>query len=181
MMRFLNFLSVCFLVSCLHAQVGLLRVEGYYGAGYTAVDIDEWAGSVLFDWNLINYGGHASVFFVQAGPFDLGVQLGYQDLFYYETRQELGFGTPVFREFYPGATQLLVVGQLGGNAGFFGEGVAGLYTGELISGLTIGVGGGYRIRINGQFGIPIKLRADAIFEEQTLLVVTGYGGLSYQF
>ncbi|MEQ8555280.1 MAG: hypothetical protein RIC06_21560 [Cyclobacteriaceae bacterium] len=165
-----------------YSQVfGFDYAEAYYGYGYTAIDLEEWVGSTLWNWDQANYGGHVQVFFLRAGPVAAGIQLGYQTLFWYETRSDAGFATPIYRQYWPGATQIMIVGQTGGEKGWFSEFGIGGYSGESISGLAITGGGGYRIGLNRGFGIPLKIKIDALFAEQPMLVSTFFAGLSYRF
>ncbi|MEM9326175.1 MAG: hypothetical protein AAGA85_10985 [Bacteroidota bacterium] len=178
----LSFTLLLFLVglSAFSQEFKFIRAEAYYGYGYTGFDIDEWVGSTLFEWDQANYGGHAQVFFFEFGPLDAGLQIGYQTLFWYETRRDAGFTTPIFRQFSPGATQIMLVGQVGPDTGWFGEFGLGGYTGETISGAALSGAGGYRFGLPSGFGIPIKARVDALFAEQTFAVTTLFVGVSYQ-
>ncbi len=165
-----------------YAQIfGFEYAEAYYGYGYTGVDLDEWVGTSLWNWDQANYGGHVQIFFLKAGPVTAGLQLGYQTLFWYETRSDAGFSSPIYRQYWPGSTQIMIIGQTGTEKGWFSEFGVGGYSGESISGLAVAGGGGYRIGLKGGFGIPLKVRIDALFAEQPMLVSTFFAGLSYRF
>jgi len=172
---------IAFTVPAYSQTFGFEFAEAYYGYGYTAIDMEEWVGSTLWNWDQANYGGHVQVFFMKAGPISAGLQLGYQTLFWYETRSDAGFSTPIYRQYWPGSTQIMIIGQTGGLNGWFTEFGIGAYSGESISGLAIAGGGGYRISLNGGFGIPLKIKVDAIFAEQPLAVTTFFAGVSYRF
>ena len=52
-----------------YSQVfGFEYAEAYYGYGYTALDLEEWVGNTLWNWDQANYGGHVQIFFLRAGP-----------------------------------------------------------------------------------------------------------------
>lgn len=120
------------------------------------------------------------MFFVKFKSITSGVQIGYQTLFWYETRRDAGFGTPIYRQYWPGSAQIMLIGQAGSDTGWFGEFGIGGYSGESISGLSLGLGGGYRIGLNGGWAIPIKVRIDPLFSDQTMLVSSLNAGISYQ-
>ncbi len=157
-----------------------VRAEAYYGYGYTAFDIEEWVGSSIWNWEQANHGPQVQVFFFQFNSIIAGVQLGYQTLFWYETRRDAGFGTPIYRQYRPGSTQIMLIGQAGGDTGLFGEFGIGGFSGEAISGFALGLGAGYRIGLKGGWAIPFKVRIDPLFSDQTMLISSVNVGVSYR-
>ncbi|XOV91288.1 MAG: hypothetical protein ACFHWX_13860 [Bacteroidota bacterium] len=157
-----------------------IRAEAFYGYGYTAFDLEEWVGTTLWNWDQANYGGNVQLYFLEFNSIDAGIQIGYQTLFWYETRSDAGFSTPIYRQYWPGSTQIMMVAQFGQDTGWFGEFGLGGYSGEAISGFALSGGGGYRIGLKGGWGIPIKAKVDAVLAEQPMAVTTLFAGVSYQ-
>lgn len=154
--------------------------EVNFSLGYSIVNVDEWAGGSLWDWNQIMYQGNAQVYFARLGNLQIGAEAGYTHFFWYELRIPYG-DYYIYRGYGPHALHVSAVARLklGGNL-FFDFG-AGAY---LFSGWTdFGAMGelGYMIKVSPKLSVPIKVRTTVILDNPILIPVSVSAGLLYHF
>lgn len=148
--------------------------------GITSVDVGAWAGVDPADSDQANGGAHAQLFFGDATGREtvLGVEVGYEYLFYYEVTE----GTEL-RDEGVDSFRAMLVGRLPvGGGDLFLEGAAGGYIGSGFTSPAVGVGFGMAIPVGPGVQIPLRLRGDAIFNSDAIAVpVMASGGLSIAF
>lgn len=154
-----------------------LTVEVHGSFGITNVHVSGFAGQNVLDSDQATSGAHAQLFFgnaVERAPI-LGVELGYQYLFFYEVAQ----GANVVEQGVD-AVRAMVVGRvpLGGGE-IWAEGAAGAYRVEGSTNAAVGAGVAMAIRVAPTVQIPLRLRADAIFASgATVVPIMASMGLS---
>jgi hypothetical protein len=147
--------------------------EVNFGLGYSIVNLDEWSGGSLSDWNQMMYQGNAQVYFARLGNLQIGAEAGYTYFFWYD-RYDYGLHEPNALHFSAVARL-----KLGGNL-FFDFG-AGAY---LFSGWTdFGALGelGYMIKVSPKLSVPIKVRTTVILDNPILIPVSVSAGILYHF
>ena len=78
-----------------------LKVELEAGGGYTLVDVEAVAdldNEIATDWGQGMYRFAARVFFAETSAFEVGVEGGYQYLYWYDVRIPYG-STPIYRTY----------------------------------------------------------------------------------
>lgn len=159
--------------------IAQLELEAYGHIGYTACDIDEWAGIGTSDWNQFMSGGYAQAWFLKFGNITVGGEFGYDYLLWYKYRVYDPYYT-VYRSIDVDATRLMVVGRVPVGEKLFAEFGAGIYMfGDFTDfGLTGGLG--YRIQIGDNLYVPIKLRIGVVLDKDTNLLPIGLSaGIGY--
>lgn len=143
--------------------------------GGTIVDVAEAMGYVMEDWNTWCYGGYIQGLYSPNNYVSFGIDLGYQQLYYYEYRNYYGYynwgniGT-----FHVGPVLKLEAFNL------YGEG--GVHLHIFYNGVVPGImlAGGYKIPVSDRLSIPLGLRGDVIFGSATPIAATLILGLSYK-
>ncbi|MEM7415835.1 MAG: hypothetical protein AAF389_10095 [Gemmatimonadota bacterium] len=154
-----------------------LTVEVHGSFGITNVHITGFSGSDVLDSDKATSGAHAQLFFgnaVERAPI-LGVELGYQYLFFYEFAQ----GANAIEQGVD-AVRAMVVGRvpLGGGE-IWAEGAAGAYRVEGSTSAAVGAGVAMTIRVAPTVQIPLRLRTDVVLDSNaTIVPVMASMGLS---
>ena len=158
----LKALGVCWMLVI--TSVKAHDLNGFLGAGYTAVNLAEAAGrpeGELEQWDQFHYQIALQYAPFQLGRGALGLEVAYQQLYYYY--YESPFGSQVARgENYAETTSLQVFfqGALGTKA-FYQLGVGPHLFDD---GVALGVFGaaGLRILITDKMSLPVGLRTDFV-------------------
>ena len=156
-----------------NAQKFELGFNGRFGG--TIVDVAEAMGYTMEDWSTWCYGGYFQGFYVPTKNIAIGLDLGYQVLYYYEYRNYYGYwnwgniGT-----FHVGPTLQL--------QGFNLYAQGGVHLHAFSNGVVPGLMGaaGYKIPITDHFSIPIGIRGDIIFGDAVPIAATLTIGLSFK-
>ncbi len=146
-------------------------------AGHTVVNVEEAMEASLIDWNRFCYGGNFQVFY----PFNfnkaLGLEAGFNRLYYWKEYYSYGgyyregkvstiFLGPVFEI---SSKQLLFQSGLNLRSFTNGSGTA----------LSLMFGGGYEIKLSESAFMPIGLRADIIFDSATPVTINFTTGIKF--
>lgn len=154
----------------------LLEIEG--GVGYTSVDAQKWSETIspLDDWNTTGYFGSARLFFTRFGTLRVGAEAGYSHFFWYTT-SAAGYAIT----YRPHATRVgpviraaltpRIAADIGVAAYLFPDGG--------VAGANASLG--YFLPAGRQLSVPVKLRADVVASQATLVSIGATVGLSYRF
>lgn len=155
----------------MRAQTGMeLEITG--NAGYTAVDVDKWAGQGAWDWAQFASGGSAKLFFKSVPAGKIGVELGSRYLMWYEFRQPFGssYVYPQYDVTAMHAALLFRMTLVPGTSFDVGAGVYA-FDGGTDGALQLAVS---RAFFRGpKFSIPIGLRFDQIIDSDAPMSVIG--------
>lgn len=145
-------------------------------AGATAVDIEEAIGEEIEDWSVFNLGILATAAKSVNENMDAGLELGFQQLYYYEyiydypaqvgysSRWEYGNASTIHLGAVFNFHSTGAYFKTGGNIRVFTDG----------SGVTLGLltGGGFKINVSDKVYIPLGLRLDVVFGNATPIGLT---------
>ena len=141
-------------------------VEFTIGVGGTIVDIesiveqDEAPGTFATDWGTTNWGISGQYVYATEGIFGFGMELMYQDLYWYSVK--VPYGTQnIYRTYNVSAFKITPIFRIGANNNFsfdFGPEL------NFIDGLKIGLllSLNYYLPISDKIDIPLKFRIDII-------------------
>ena len=174
----LSTIVVLFTLSCIPLQSHAQRsIEVYGGVGSTLVDVEKLAGGTLADWETFASGYSIQAFIVGNESVSVGVEYGYTYLLFYTFLVGQSFFETEVE-----ASRAMLMSRFYLKKNILFEGGAGAYFFDGVNDLAIGIGGGYRFPITESLSIPLKLRTDIVFTENTTMFpVTVNGGLSYTF
>ncbi|MEP5613764.1 MAG: hypothetical protein ABJP45_16040 [Cyclobacteriaceae bacterium] len=160
-----------------HQSEAQRSLEVYGAAGSTLVDAEKLAGIPLADWETFASGYSLQAFFVGSDFISVGAEYGYTYLLFYTAV----FGS-TFIENEVEASRAMLMVRLHPKENLFIEGAVGAYFFDGATDTTIGIGAGYKFKLNENFSVPIKLRTDLVFTENTPTVpLTLNAGLAYSF
>jgi hypothetical protein len=141
-------------------------------AGYTLLDIESVVGEKLSDWDQFSYGGNVVGFYHVKKDFSLGIEAGFQRLYYWEYRFEMGYGTQ-WRWGDESTVHFGPVVELRKNKFFAQAGLnARIFTGGSGTVPAAMLSGGYEIKVSEKLGLPIALKADVVFGSGTPIAVS---------
>jgi hypothetical protein len=163
---------VVLLLSGLQLQAQSMRV-GILGLfGTTIVDVKKVIGNELNDWNTYSYAfAIQAPIALESGKFNLVPEIGVQRLYYWEEKYFVYLPDPVPRwrwgtiwTAHLGLNAQKLFGehwylQGGGNIRIFLDGTG------VVPGIMAGAG--YIFAVSGSFRIPIGIRTDIVFGNQT--------------
>lgn len=173
-------LALSLAASPLSAQTGmLLEITGH--AGYTAVDVDKWAGSSANDWTQFASGASAKLFFKGLPTVKFGVEAGYRYFMWYQVVVPFG-ATTIIREYDISATHYGLVARLSPVPGMSFDAGVGAYA---FDGGT-DVGGHAALSksfLSGpKISIPIGLRIDYVADKDAPMTDIGANaGIAIKF
>lgn len=172
------FIIASFLVLLVpHQSEAQRSLEVYGGAGSTLVDAEKLAGIPLADWETFASGYSIQAFLVGNDFISVGAEYGYTYLLFYTAV----FGS-IFIENEVEASRAMLMVRLNPGESLLIEGGVGAYFFDGTTDAAIGIGAGYKFTLNENLSVPIKLRTDLVFTENTLTVpLTLNAGLAYSF
>ncbi len=152
----------------------ILEVIG--GGGYTFVNNDAWAGSSALDWSNGNYRVGVRAFLPTRGRLQLGAEVAYQDLYWYQLDATWSYAERSFEPTIVGAVGRL---SLQGNMAL-DFGVA-MYKFSGFTDFGPNVALGYFIPIGSRTSIPVQARLDYISDKDGAAVPLQLtAGISYR-
>ena len=164
-----------FMLSALSISAQKVEISFNARGGATIVDVAEAMGYVMEDWNTWCYGGYVQGLYSPAKYVSFGIDLGYQQLYYYEYRNYYGyFNWGNIGTFHAGPVLQLEAFNL------YGQG--GVHLHIFYNGVVPGImlAGGYKIPVTDRFTIPLGLRGDVIFGSAVPIAATLTLGLSFK-
>jgi len=154
------------------------RLEVVGNGGVTVLDINKWAGLPLNSWGTVNYGGSARLFLPMGPRTRLGLEAGYQYLFwwnYYPSGVSYVYEYAVTAMHVAGMIRLQPPASrfaldVGGGVHFFNR--AGTYLGAL-------VGVSYHLPLAPTTELVLGPRTDWIFTNPILMPIAFNIGLGF--
>ncbi|MEP1097638.1 MAG: hypothetical protein ABJG78_21145 [Cyclobacteriaceae bacterium] len=160
-----------------HQSEAQRSLEVYGGVGSTLVDVEKLAGIPLADWETFASGYSIQAFLVGNDFVSVGAEYGYTYMLFYTA--VIG---SIFIENEVEATRAMLMARLHPEKSLLIEGGVGAYFFDGKTDAAIGIGAGYKFELNESLSVPIKLRTDLVFTENTLTVpLTLNAGLAYSF
>jgi hypothetical protein len=151
-----------------------IEIDG--GVGYTAVDMEAWAGVEPYDWNNMASYVNAQVLFPISATVSLGAGAGYQYLFWYDFRYLSSYIT-----YEAEATRITGIARFHFNRNFI-DLTFGTYLFEDYSNFAGGVNLGRAFRLSEKLSLPVKISTTVIVDSDAMILPITVGtGLSYKF
>lgn len=140
-------------------------IEVTAGAGATAIDLDKLvaeddpaSSTTLNNWDTFSAGLSVQGIFTDKENFNLGAEVMYHYLYYYETR-DFFFPSPIFREYYVETYRLAGFVRIGNQDGFHIDAGPSINISDGV-GLGVLLSLNYAIAVTDKISIPLKLRSD---------------------
>jgi hypothetical protein len=157
-----------------------LKIGVQGGAGFTIVDLAKASGydePILTNWGTFHYKFNLQALY-KVGMIELGLEVGYNDLYWYYLRIPYGDQT-IYRENYVHTVNIYGLLQHTMPNAIFLQAGAGIHIFD--DGSTLGLMGaaGYDIRLTDKLSIPLFLRLDVIFGDGTPIPISAGAGIRY--
>lgn len=172
----LAFITIAIIPSNAHAQRDI-TIELIGGGGVTIVDVQEASGqtSEVLGEDKGMYQVFGRVFFADLGPARVGVEVGYQYLYYYDAPYIGTLARDIDAMRYAAVLRFSAADRLIAEAG---AGIHSFDGGSVLSALgAIGLDFGVAER----FSIPVRVRADVVFDDAITIPVGATIGLAVRF
>jgi hypothetical protein len=162
------------------SKVNKLKIGVQGGAGFTIVDLAKASGydePILTEWGTFHYKFNLQALY-RLGMIELGLEVGYNDLYWYYLRIPYGYQT-IYRENYVHTVNIYGLLQHTMPNAIFLQGGAGIHI--FGDGSVLGLMGevGYDIQLSERLSIPLFLRFDVIFGDGTPMPISLGGGIRY--
>ncbi len=162
-----------------HAPAGRrLQFEVTGGVGYTAVDVDTWAGKPANDWNTLAYWGAARLLLPMGSSLRLGVEVGYHYHFWYHAYP--GGTVSWVYQYDVAATHVAGMVRFPVGTHFSADLGAGLHLFDAGAKPGVLAALSYDIPV-GNLAIPIGVRADYVLTNPALLPIVLNTGVRFSF
>lgn len=166
-----NLLIVVFL--CIgHCATAQFSIEGYGTVGYSAMDVEKWFEQTLEDWGQVAYGGYFQGIYELNDNLAFGAEVGYLEYFWLTRPHPFSTG---IQELHFAATRLMLITRYIPAENSFIEVGLGNNSFDGFSVFTLGVGAGYKIPLDDQWHIPLKVRTDFLTGEGITPVTLSFG------
>lgn len=146
------------------AQRNPILVEAEGLVGYSAVNLEKWAKGSPYDWDQGASGASARLL-VPVGRAYMGIEYGFQYLFWYEHRYEWGYSeSDVESQHFSAITRFSPAPRVDVDAGI------GLHLFSDFTDPGLYLGASYRLIESARFSIPVGIRVDPVFDSDALVV-----------